>query len=150
MPEWGCLLRTLNEVRILGHLGKDAETRYTGSGTPVTNFSLATERRVKRGDQWESETDWHNVVLWNGDKVAEYLTKGKAVLVCGRLQTRSWDDKDGNKRYSTEVVCDAGGVILCGSSSGDISSGGHSKPSGPGLRGAKPSGKAVADEDVPF
>jgi single-strand DNA-binding protein len=147
-------LRTLNEVRLLGHLGKDAETRYTGGGTPVTNFSLATERRVKQGDEWKSETDWHNVVLWKGENVAGFLTKGKAVLVCGRLQTRSWEDRDGNKRYSTEVVCDAGGLILCGGGT----TGSADDSGGPGGRDSRPNSsrqmdsgeQAVADDDVPF
>ncbi len=106
--------RSVNKVILIGHLGKDAETKFTPSGTSRTNFTLATSRRWKdqaTGD-WKEETDWHNIVLWRGENVANYLQKGKQVYVEGRLTTRSWDDKDGNKRYTTEVVAD--NVILLG------------------------------------
>src|SRR3954447_5498888 len=106
--------RSVNKVILIGHLGKDAETKFTPSGTSRTNFTLATSRRWKdqaTGD-WKEETDWHNIVLWRGENLANYLQKGKQVYVEGRLTTRSWDDKDGNKRYMTEVVADQ--VMLLG------------------------------------
>lgn len=132
--------RSLNRVTLLGHLGKDAETKYTGNGTPVSSFSLATSRRWKSGDEWKEETDWHNIVLWQNEKVAEYLTKGKPVLVEGRLQTRSYDDRDGKKRYVTEVVAE--NVILLG--------GGEGKAA-PRTTGGKPApAMDVSDDDVPF
>ena len=98
--------RTLNEVRLIGRLGKDPEMRYTASGAAVTTFTLATNRYTKAADgTLAEETDWHTVVLW--DKLAEtsnqYLRKGSQVFVGGRLQTRSWE-QDGQKRYKTEVV----------------------------------------------
>jgi single-strand DNA-binding protein len=106
--------RSVNKVILVGHLGKDAETRFTPSGVPRTTFGLATSRRWKdqQTGEWKEETDWHNVVLWRSENLANYLTKGKQLYVEGRLQTRSYDDKDGNKRYMTEVV--AGEVILLG------------------------------------
>ena len=106
--------RSVNKVILLGNLGKDAETRFTPQGAARTTFSIATSRRWKdqQTGEWKEETDWHNIVLWRSENVANYLTKGKKVYVEGRLQTRSYDDKDGNKKYSTEVVADD--VILLG------------------------------------
>jgi single-strand DNA-binding protein len=106
--------RSVNKVILLGHLGKDAETRYTTSGQAVSNFTLATNRRWKdqQTGEWKEETEWHNIVLWRAENVSSYLTKGKQVYVEGRLRTRSYEDKDGNKRYVTEVYADD--VILLG------------------------------------
>jgi single-strand DNA-binding protein len=106
--------RSVNKVILLGHLGKDAETRFIPSGDSVTNFTLATNRRWKdrQTGEWKEETDWHNIVFWRGENLANYLTKGKQVYLEGRLRTRSYEDKDGQKRYATEVVADD--VILLG------------------------------------
>lgn len=117
---------SLNKVMLIGNLGKDAETRQTASGTSVTSFTLATTARVKdaaTGD-WKDKTDWHDVVLWRGERVAQYLTKGKKVFVEGRLQKRSWEDRNGEKRYSTEVVCDSFGLMLLGGRGGPGEEGG--------------------------
>src|SRR5208283_1074097 len=106
--------RSVNKVILIGHLGKDAETRFTPSGVSVTKFSVATNRRWKdqqTGD-WKEETDWTNVVLWRQENLANYLTRGKQVFVEGRLQTRSYEDKDGKKVWATEVVAED--VILLG------------------------------------
>lgn len=132
------MARGLNKVQLIGNLGKDAETRHTQSGVPVTNFSVATTRRVKKGDEWTDETEWHDVVLWKGENVAEYLTKGTQVYVEGRLQTRSWEDESGQKKYRTEVVCDGFGLMLL---SGGKSDGAQSAPQQRSL---------PADDDVPF
>src|SRR5882724_2446183 len=118
--------RSVNKVILIGHLGRDAETAYTASQTAVTKFSVATSRRWKdqaTGD-WKEETDWSRVVLWRGEGVAPYLLKGTQVYVEGRLQTRSYDDKDGKKVWATDVVADE--VILLGGK-GDS---GSSQPSG--------------------
>src|SRR5579884_2970542 len=106
--------RSVNKVILIGHLGRDAETAYTASQTAVTKFSVATNRRWKdqQTGEWKEETNWTNVVLWRGENVAPYLTKGKQVFVEGRLQTRSYDDKDGKKVWTTEVVAED--VILLG------------------------------------
>jgi single-strand DNA-binding protein len=106
--------RSINKAILLGHLGKDAETKFTPSGTARTSFTLATSRRWKdqqTGD-WKEETDWHNVVLWRSENLANYLLKGKQVYVEGRISNRSYEDKDGNKKYFTEIVADD--VILLG------------------------------------
>ena len=99
--------RGLNKVMIIGHLGKDPEMRYTPSGKPVTSFSLATSRSWKTSDgEKREETEWFNVVAW--DSLAEicnlYLSKGQQIYIEGRLQTRKWDDDDGNNRTAVEVV----------------------------------------------
>src|SRR6266478_4828954 len=106
--------RSVNKVILIGHLGRDAETGFTPSQVARTRFSVATSRRWKdqQTGEWKEETDWSNVVLWRQENLANYLTKGKQVYVEGRLQTRSYDDKDGKKQYRTEVVADE--VILLG------------------------------------
>lgn len=106
--------RSVNKVLLMGHLGKDAETKFTQSGTGVTSFTLATNRRTKdqQSGEWKDETDWHNIVAWRLENLSQYLTKGKLVFVEGRLQTRSYEDKDGKKVYRTEVVADD--VVLVG------------------------------------
>lgn len=116
--------RSVNKVILVGNLGKDAETRFTPQGTARTTFSIATQRRWKdqQTGEWKEETDWHNVLLWRSENVANFLTKGKQVYVEGRLQTRSYDDKDGNKRYITEVVADD--LILLGGRGGGEAGGG--------------------------
>jgi single-strand DNA-binding protein len=106
--------RSVNKVVLLGNLGKDAETKFTPSGIARSTFSIATSRRWKdqQSGEWKEETDWHNIVLWRSENLANYLLKGKQVYVEGRLQTRNYEDKDGQKRYMTEVVADD--VILLG------------------------------------
>ena len=106
--------RSVNKVILLGNLGKDAETKFTPSGVPRSTFSLATSRRWKdqQSGEWKEETDWHNILLWRSENVANYLLKGKKVYIEGHLQTRSYEDKDGQKKYFTEVVCDE--LILLG------------------------------------
>src|SRR4029079_6372473 len=106
--------RSVNKVILIGHLGRDAETAYTASQVAGTKFSVATSRRWKdqQSGEGKEETDWSRVVLWRGENVAPYLTKGKQVYVEGRLQTRSYDDKDGKKVWATDVIADE--VILLG------------------------------------
>ena len=106
--------RSVNKVILVGNLGKDSETKYTPSGDARTTFSIATSARWKdqQTGEWREKTDWHNVVVWRQQNLANYLTKGKQVYVEGRLESRSYDDRDGNKRYVTEVI--AREVILLG------------------------------------
>jgi single-strand DNA-binding protein len=105
--------RSVNKAILLGRLGGDAETRHTSNGTPVSRVSLAMNRRWRdKDDQIHEDTDWISVVLWNSENLAEFLTRGKQVYVEGRLQSRSYDDRDGIKRYVTEVV--AQNIVLLG------------------------------------
>lgn len=97
----------LNRVQLIGRLGQDPEVRYTPSGAAVANFTVATNRSYKDKDgNWQDETDWHKIVVWNktAEFCKEYVKKGNRVYVEGRLQTRKWTDKDGRDVYTTEVV----------------------------------------------
>lgn len=99
--------RGLNKVMLIGHLGRDPEMRYTPSGRPVTSFSLATNRSWNTSDgERHTDTDWFNIVAWGNlaEICNQHLSKGQQVYVEGRLQTRRWDDKEGNKHTTTEVV----------------------------------------------
>lgn len=138
---------------LIGHLGRDAETKFTQGGTAKTTFSIATSRRWKdrNTDEWKEETDWHNIVLWRSENLANYLTKGVQIYVEGRLATRSYDDKDGNKRYITEVVAEE--VLLLGggdrqqergSSSRGPQRANNQQPVDPGYDAG------ISDDDVPF
>ncbi|MFO7986858.1 MAG: single-stranded DNA-binding protein [Desulfatiglandaceae bacterium] len=98
----------VNKVILIGRLGKDPEVRYTPSGVGVANFPLATSREWKdknSGEKQES-TEWHRIVAWRrlGEICGEYLKKGSQIYIEGRLQTRSWEDQDGNKRWTTEII----------------------------------------------
>jgi len=100
---------SINKVILVGNVGKDPEVKYIQEDLPVANFPLATSEsyRGKDGDKIEN-TEWHNIVLWRGlAKVAEsYVKKGSQLYIEGRIKTRSWDDKEGNKRYTTEIIAD--------------------------------------------
>jgi len=109
-------MAALNKVMIIGNLGRDPEIRYTSGGTPVANFSIATTEKWKNkeGVQQE-ETEWHNIVAWKhlAEISQKYLSKGSQVYIEGRIKTREWNDRDGNKRKSTEIV--ASQLIMLGS-----------------------------------
>jgi len=99
--------RGLNKVMLIGHLGRDPEMRYTPSGRPVTSFSIATNRSWNTSDgERHTDTDWFNIVTWGNlaEICNQHLKKGQQVYIEGRLQTRQWDDKEGNKHTTTEVV----------------------------------------------
>ncbi len=100
---------SVNKAILVGYVGNDPEVRYIDNGIPVCNFRLATSEVYKnRNGERITSTEWHNVVLWRGlAEVAEkYVKKGTQLYVEGRIRTRSWDDKDGNKRYTTEIIGD--------------------------------------------
>lgn len=135
----------VNKVILVGRLGRDPELRYTTSGTPVANFSLATDEfwSDPNGER-QRRTEWHNIVAWS--KLAEicnqYLNKGKLVYVEGRLQTREWDDRDGNKRRTTEVV--ASDMRMLGPK------GEESREPSTGREEGKPMEVGITDDDIPF
>jgi len=98
---------SLNKCMIIGNLGRDPEMRYTPSGQPVTQFTVAVNRNYKnQAGEWQEETEWFRIVAWGplAERTAEYLRKGRKVYVEGRLQTRQWEGQDGQKRYTTELV----------------------------------------------
>jgi single-strand DNA-binding protein len=154
------MAKSLNKVMLIGNLGKDPEVKYTPSGTPVAKLTVATNERFKDKDgQWADRTEWHNVVLWQrlAEIAGEYLKKGGKVYVEGRLQTRSWEDKQTNqKRYMTEVVA-SDLVLLGGRGEGgaDFSSGSRGATAGGGnnfdQREPEPvASSPISDEDIPF
>lgn len=101
-------MASLNKVMIIGNVGRDAELRYLPNGTAQAQFSLAVNNRRKNAQtgEYEDNTEWFNVVLWRdqAEKLSQYITKGKPLYVEGRLQTRTWDDDQGQKHYRTEVI----------------------------------------------
>jgi len=144
----------LNKVMLIGRLTRDPEMRYTPSGQPVTSFSIATNRYSSGGEGEKREfTDYHNIVAWNigrrnlAEVVAQYTKKGSLVYVEGRLQTRSWEGQDGQKRRTTEVV--ANEVQFLDTRSGGQGAGGFDETPpppddpGPGIRDVDP-------DEIPF
>ena len=156
---------SVNKVILVGNLGRDAETRVTGSGFPVSRFSLATTDRRKdsKSGEWVERTEWHRVVLLGrqAESLQDYLKKGKQIYVEGRLETRSWDDKEGQKRYTTEIIADriqllgSGGGGRGGSRGGEDDydyGGSHSAGASSGGGGFDPGagGGSPDDDDIPF
>jgi len=159
----------LNRVMLLGNLGADPELRYTQAGKAVLNMRLATTESYLDANKVRQErTDWHNVVLWGkrGEALAKFLTKGSTIFVEGGLRTSTYDDKEGNKRYKTEVH--ATNIILAGRGRGGGGAGEGESSGGGGVqrRGGGPSGSAPpasggdaptddyggpgGDDDIPF
>lgn len=141
---------SLNVVMLIGNLGRDAELRYTPGGAAVATINVATtEVWTDKSNQRQERTEWHRVVLWGktAESLSEYLRKGKQVYIAGKLQTRSWTDKDGNKRHTTEVRADK--VVLLGSNDSRRSAAGEHL-SDEEVGGASDMGAPLTDEDIPF
>ncbi len=134
---------SINKVILVGHLGRDPEVRYTPSGDAVADISLATTEsfRTKEG-KYEDRTEWHSLVLWRAQAefAKEWLKKGQLVYVEGRLQTRQWEDKDGQKRYKTEVVSDQ--ITMLG---GFVGRSGDNAKKGPAKEAAE-----EGEDEIPF
>ncbi len=141
---------TVNKVILVGNLGKDAELKRTPGGSAVTTLSLATtDVYTERDGQRQEKTEWHRVVVWGktAESLSEYLVKGKQIYVEGRLQTRSWDDKDGNKRYTTEIRSDR--IVLLGGGGG----GRGARVERDETAAAEPAAREaveLTDDDIPF
>lgn len=154
---------SVNKAILVGNLGKDPELRYTPAGTAVCTFSLATTDRFKnkQGEQQE-RTEWHNIVVWAGlaEICGKYLTKGKQIYLEGRIQNRSYDDRDGNKRYITEIVAnemqmlgragDQGGGGGAGSGSNSSAGSGRSSSRDQDSGGGSAEPSFNPDDDIPF
>lgn len=153
---------SLNKAILIGNLGRDAEMRYTAGGTPVSNFSIATtEKFTDRDGQKREDTQWHRIILWGktAESLNEYLTKGKQVYVEGRIETREWTNKEGQKVKTTEIKADRI-VLLGGGGNGGQSSGGSSRSrgaagskrqSGPAEVEDNPVADApIPEDDIPF
>jgi single-strand DNA-binding protein len=138
----------------VGNLGRDAELRYTPGGAAVATLNLATtEVWNDKAGQKQEKTEWHRVVLWGkqAESLQEYLTKGKQIYVEGRLQTRQWDDKDGNKRYTTEIKADRITLLGGGGGGGRGGGGGGGTDRGSAHGGGdEPPMEPITDDDIPF
>jgi single-strand DNA-binding protein len=150
---------SVNKVILVGNLGRDAELRYTPGGAAIATINMATtEVWNDKAGQRQEKTEWHRVVLWGkqAESLAEYLTKGKQIYIEGRLQTRQWDDKDGNKRYTTEIRGDR--IVLLGGGSGrgggGMSRGGGEEsfgsPAPASGHGQDMPDQPLTDDDIPF
>lgn len=135
----------MNVVHLFGNLGKDPEVRYSAAGNPVANVSLATSHRVKDGDDWKDATEWHRLVFFGrrAEVIGEHCSKGSKLAVTGRLQTRKWQDKDGNDKYTTEIVV----------TDFDFGGGGEPRKTANERAGSHrdaPAGPEFEDDDIPF
>ena len=151
---------SVNKVILVGNLGRDAELKFTPSGFPISSFSLATtDRRKDKDNNWQEKTEWHRIKLLGkqAESLQDYLKKGKQIYVEGRLETRSWDDKDGQKKYMTEIIADRIQLLGGRGDGGGGRSGGGSRggddfedyhEGGPGGSGSGPSD--LTDDDIPF
>ena len=142
-------MRGVNKVILVGNLGRDPEVRYIKDGTAVANLRLATsETWNDQNGQKQERTEWHRIVAWGklAEIAKEYMSKGRQIYVEGKLQTRSWDDRDGNKRYTTEVKADQ--IIMLGTR-GD-SAGGRDTPAPPPEPEPAAAPFEAKDDDVPF
>ncbi len=138
-------MASVNKVILLGNLGSDPEVRYTPSGKAVANFSLATsERYTNKDGEKEEKTEWHKIVAWGrlGEICGEYLSKGSQIYIEGRLQTRTWEDRDGNKRYTTEIVAQTMQMLGGSRKGGEAASIEESHPSEEPI--------SIPDDDIPF
>ena len=146
-PERGHPMASVNKVILVGHLGRDPELRYTPSGTAVANFTLAThDAWTDKAGEKQERTEWHRIVVWGkqAEIVGEYLAKGKQVFIEGSLQTREWNDREGNKRQTTEIRAQR--VIMLGRGEG------RAEGAGPG-RAAEmdaPAEPQMNEDDIPF
>lgn len=161
-------MASVNKVILIGNLGRDPETRYSPDGAAITNVSIATTRRYKDSSgQQQEETEWHRVVFFGrlAEIAGEYLRKGRPVYVEGRLKTRKWTDKEGNDKYSTEIVAEnmqllgsrEGGGGGAGGGSGSYESGDETPARGGGREGGRAATPkqpapniAEMDDDIPF
>lgn len=151
--------RGLNKVMIIGNLGADPEIKYAASGTAIANFNIATsENRKGRDGEWEEVTEWHRVVMFGrqAETCKDYLKKGSKVYIEGRLQTRSWEDQGGQKRYMTEIVGNS--MLMLDGRDQDSGKGGNYQRGGGGGGGRSSFGGSEPprndtpsmDDDLPF
>jgi single-strand DNA-binding protein len=160
---------SVNKVILVGRLGRDPETRYTGGGQAVANFSVATDESYKdRNGERQKRTEWHKIVVWGkqAEIAQQYLKKGSLIFIEGRIQSREWQDKEGQKRTSFEIVANnfrmlggraEGAAASAGGMGGGASRGGedmesHAAPAEDtyGGGGQAPAGPEISDEDIPF
>ena len=143
-------MASVNKAILMGNLGRDPELRYTPSGQAVTKFSIATTDRYKdKSGEQQERTTWHNIVAWgkNAETMKEYLTKGSPVYIEGRIDNRSYDDKDGNRRYISEIVVQRFQFL---GRRGDSESSGFNQTPPASPADDFPTGGSGQDDDLPF
>ena len=141
----------VNKVILVGNLGRDPEVRFTGTGRAVAKFPLATSEVWNDAEGGRQErTEWHNIIVWGkqGETCGQYLSKGRQVYVEGSIRTRSYDDKDGNKRYITEIVAQR--VRFLGGGAGAGGGRGASTGEAPAMPEDLPGAAGADDDDIPF
>jgi single-strand DNA-binding protein len=157
-------MASINKVILIGNLGRDPETRYSADGAPITNVTIATTERWKDKTSGEMKevTEWHRVAFFGrlAEIAGEYLRKGRQVYVEGKLRTRKWTDKDGNERYTTEIIADEmkmlgsreGGAGAGGGEEGGAAARGAPREGGRPASGARQPAPNIAemDDDIPF
>jgi single-strand DNA-binding protein len=154
---------SVNKVILVGRLGRDPETRYTSGGQAVANFSVATDESYKdRNGERQKRTEWHKIVVWGkqAEIAQQYLKKGSLVFIEGRIQSREWQDKEGQKRTSFEIVANnfrmlggRGDSMAAGAGAGAVAGGARSddfEPSAPSDEAYSGGGPEISDEDIPF
>ncbi len=149
-------MASLNKVMLIGNLGRDPEVRYTPDGVPVASFSLATsESWTDKNGARQERTEWHNIVAWNklADLAKRFLAKGRPVYVEGRIRSREWDDRDGNKRRTTEII--ATQMVLLGSRPPGTETGTAPQAVQRSSQDVEPAPNdgavgAITDDDIPF
>jgi single-strand DNA-binding protein len=157
---------SVNKVILVGRLGRDPETRYTSGGQAVANFSVATDETYKdKSGERQKRTEWHKIVVWakQAEIAQQYLKKGSLVFIEGRIQSREWQDKEGQKRTSYEIVANNFRMLgsraegaAAGAGAGAGHGGGTGRPADPDMEGGPmveepgTSGPEISDEDIPF
>jgi single-strand DNA-binding protein len=153
------MAKGVNKVFLLGRLGKDPEMRATQGGMTVANFTLATSDRQKDAQgNWQDHTEWHNLVAFQrtAEIVRDYCKKGSQIFVEGKIQTRTWEDKEGQKKYRTEILVNDLSLLDSKGSGGGEGGGGYSKSSSPPYTANAPAAAAdfadqgITDDDIPF
>ena len=163
------MAKSMNKVLLLGHAGKDPEVRATQGGTLVASLSLATADRQKQGEEWVDKTEWHNLVAFQrtAEIVRDYVKKGSQIMIEGKLQTRSWDDKEsGQKKYRTEIIINdltllgggqdrengSGAIQSASRNTKGNSQSGYSSANGTGYGGQQTDygDVGITDNDIPF
>jgi single-strand DNA-binding protein len=147
-------MASVNKVILIGNLGRDPELRYTQSGQAVANFSVATTERFggREGGESQERTEWHRIVTWGktAENCAQYLAKGRTVYIEGSLRTRDWEDRDGNKRQTTEISAQRVQFLGGPRGEGARPAGGSAPRSASGGSGGPPGGASEREDDIPF
>ena len=144
------MFNDINQITLLGNVVQDPELKFTNTGSAVLNFSIATNRRYQVNEEWQDETTFHNIVLWrSAESIAKRMKKGTRVVVQGRLQSRSWDGNDGQKKYKTEIVADMVSLVARYEQGKDGENTSYEKPEKQTLNNSS-NDDIIDPDDLPF